>query len=122
MHELSIALALLDAALDAARKHEGALAAVHLRLGVLSGVDEAALRFAYGLAAAETAAAGSRLMIVSVPVRAWCPGCQEDSAPVAGNCLICAVCNTPLGEVRQGRELELAAVELGPATAMAAPP
>ncbi|MGH9534611.1 MAG: hydrogenase maturation nickel metallochaperone HypA [Terriglobales bacterium] len=115
MHELAIALSLLEAALDAARTHGGEVLRLHLRLGALSGVDEAALSFAFEVAAADTPAAGARLRIESVPVVAWCAACRAECLAQAANCLRCHGCGAWLAEVRQGRELELTAVELTPA-------
>ena len=45
MHELSIAMDIVDAAADEARRRRVKVNAVHLRLGVLSGVVRDALLF-----------------------------------------------------------------------------
>ena len=50
MHELSIALSILDLAAEEAERHGGRVAAVHLRLGPLAGVVKDALVSAYDLA------------------------------------------------------------------------
>jgi hydrogenase nickel incorporation protein HypA/HybF len=70
MHELSIALSMLDELEEQVEKHGGAsVEAVHVRIGILSGVDPHALRFAYELACEGTPFVGSRLEIESV--RCW---------------------------------------------------
>src|SRR6185369_14537968 len=69
MHELSIAISLIEAAQDEAEKHKArAVVAVHLRLGAMSGVVKEALLFSYGVAAQGTPLEGSTLIIEEVPV------------------------------------------------------
>jgi hydrogenase nickel incorporation protein HypA/HybF len=64
MHELSIAVSIVDGALEELRRHGAAEAtAIYLRVGRLSGVDKDALQFSYGLACQETALEHSRLII-----------------------------------------------------------
>jgi hydrogenase nickel incorporation protein HypA/HybF len=64
MHELSIALSIVDMAAEEA-EHRGAtqVDAVHLRLGRMSGVVAKALLASYDLACESTMLAGSRLLI-----------------------------------------------------------
>ena len=50
MHELSIALSIVDMAAEEAERQGGRVVAVHLKLGPLSGVVKAALLSAYELA------------------------------------------------------------------------
>ncbi len=57
MHELSIALSILDIAEEEAGDRVGRVAAVHLKLGPLSGVVKEALLSAYDLAREGTALA-----------------------------------------------------------------
>lgn len=64
MHELSIALSIVEIASDEAGRHGDArVDAVHLRLGALAGVVKEALLFSWDLACEETAIAGARLAI-----------------------------------------------------------
>ena len=62
MHELSIAMGIVDAAMDEARQRGVQVSAVHLRLGALSGVVKDALMFSYEVACQDTPLAGSRLI------------------------------------------------------------
>ena len=66
MHELSIALSMIDQILEEAEQR-GALQVevVHLRLGVSSGVYKDALMFAYEVSCEGTSLAGSRLEIIA---------------------------------------------------------
>ena len=64
MHELSIALSMIDMASEEAVRHGGGrVLALHLKLGHLSGVVKEALTFSYEIACQGTALEGSRLII-----------------------------------------------------------
>ena len=113
MHELSIALSIVDAASEkAALCGANQIKAVHLKLGPLSGVVKDALLFSYQIACADTALAGSRLLIEDVPVVAFCPRCCEQKMIESIQRLACPICGTPAEEVIQGRELLVTALEI----------
>lgn len=64
MHELSIALSMIEMATEEVGRRGGArVTALHLKLGSLSGVAREALTFSYGIACEGTALAGSQLVI-----------------------------------------------------------
>jgi hydrogenase nickel incorporation protein HypA/HybF len=111
MHELSVALSLLDVASEEAERHGGRVAAIHLRLGPLSGVVREALVFAYNLAREGTPLAEAELVIDLVPIAAYCPACAVEVASTTAE-LRCPACGTPTPEVRRGRELEVTALEI----------
>ena len=113
MHELSIAMSLIDAACEEAEKHgAAAVRAVHLKLGPLSGVEKEALLFSYDLAAEDTALKGSRLVIEDSPVLVFCTTCGERRPIRSLQSFCCAVCNAPAEDVVQGRELEVTGLEI----------
>lgn len=113
MHELSIAMSIVDMASEEAERHGSSrVDAVHLRLGRLSGVVAEALLASYDLACEQTALEGSRLLIEDVPVVIYCPTCQANRAVSALHLLACATCGTPSAEVVHGREIEVVALEL----------
>src|SRR5581483_2111082 len=112
MHELSIALSILDVAAEEAGRHGGRVAAVHLRLGPLSGVVKDALVSAFGMAREETPLAGAELVMEEVRVVAWCPACAAERRPATAWELRCPDCGGPTPDVVRGRELELTALEL----------
>jgi len=112
MHELSIALSILDlAAEEAERQGGGRVVAIHLRVGPLSGVVAAALRSAYELAREGTPLAEAQLVVEEVPFVVYCPACAAERLPPAVQ-LSCPVCGTPTPQVVRGRELELVALEI----------
>lgn len=113
MHELSIAISLVELAGDAARQ-AGAerVAAVHLRLGAMAGVVREALEFSFPLAAQGTILAGARLEVEPVPLVVACAPCGRDVRPEAAAGLRCPHCGAPSATIVSGRELDLVALEL----------
>ena len=112
MHELSIAMGIVDAALEEASKRGVRVSAVHLRLGDLSGVVKDALLFSYDVACQDTALAGSRLVIEEVPVVVFCPRCQQEKTLKSLQSFTCPGCGMPTMDVRRGKELEVFALEI----------
>jgi hydrogenase nickel incorporation protein HypA/HybF len=114
MHELSIAISLIEAAEEEAAKHGATgVTAVHLRLGALSGVLKEALLFSYGLATEGTSLEGSQLIVEEVPVLVFCPGCRERRPIRSLQSFCCATCGAPGTEIVQGRELDVVGLEIG---------
>lgn len=111
MHELSIAVSLIEAAVEAAANEEGTVRAVHLRLGALSGVIAEALESAYQLARVGTPLEQAELIIEPVPVVVRCGRCRNERELPALDTLGCPACGAA-EEVVQGRELEITALEL----------
>lgn len=111
MHELSIALSLLDLVAEEAERRGGRVVAVHLRLGPLAGVVKEALVSAYDLARQGTPLSQTELVIEEVPVVVYCPACAAERAPAWPH-LGCPVCGAPTPDVRGGRELEVVALEI----------
>ena len=63
MHELSIAMSLVDLAQEEAEKRGVRVLAIHLKIGKLAGVVREALCGSYEMASAGTPLEGSRLVI-----------------------------------------------------------
>ena len=112
MHELSIAISLVEIAEEEAQRLGARVSAVHLRLGALSGVVKEALESSYEMACAATALQGSRLVIEEVPVVVYCPRCDEQRPLESVQLFCCSVCGTPTPDVRQGKEMDLVALEV----------
>jgi len=113
MHELSIALSLIDAASEEAeRLGAPSVRAVHLRLGGLSGVVKEALASAYELAREGTRLAAATLKIIEVPTIIHCAACERDLQTDSVPYFICPACGEPSTEIVSGRELELSALEI----------
>jgi hydrogenase nickel incorporation protein HypA/HybF len=112
VHELSIALSLIELAGEEAARRQARVVALHVRLGVLSGVVKDALLSAYEMAAEGTSLEGAALLIDEVPIVVRCEPCGEDRPARPDEWFACAVCGAASSSVVSGRELELAALEL----------
>lgn len=112
MHELSIAMGIVDAALEEAQKRQVRVSAVHLRLGALSGVVKDALLFSYEVVCQDTPLERSRLIIEDVPVVVFCPQCNEKRTLPSVQMFACPECGAATGNVVQGKELEIFALEV----------
>jgi hydrogenase nickel incorporation protein HypA/HybF len=114
MHELSIAMSIVEMAEEEAelRGHVH-IQAVHLRLGLLSGVVKDALLSSYEMACESTALEGSRLIIEEIPVEIYCSHCRTQRPVHSIQYFCCAECGTPSAKVTRGKELEVFALEIG---------
>lgn len=112
MHELSIAMSIVDTALEEAERRHVKIDAVHLDLGPLSGVVADALLFSYQIASSGTPLEGARLVIKEVPIEVYCPACREQRSLSSMQWFCCPECGTPTGEVLHGRELVITALEV----------
>jgi hydrogenase nickel incorporation protein HypA/HybF len=112
MHELSIAMGIVDAALDESQRRGVQISAVHLRLGALSGVVKDALMFSYEVACQDTPLQGSQLIVEDVPVIVFCSQCQQERELPSVQLFACPECGAPTMDVRRGKELELFALEV----------
>jgi len=99
-------------AAEAERQGAARVEAVHLRIGALTGIDKRALAFSWELAAAGTAAEGSRLEFEEVPLVVACPSCGGERKPASNWQLACPECPNAEPRIVSGRELQLTAMEL----------
>jgi hydrogenase nickel incorporation protein HypA/HybF len=113
VHELSIAIALVDLACEQSAQMDGArIEGLHVRVGPLSGVAADALRFSFDLAAAGTAVEGARLLLEDAPLVVYCGRCRADRTLAGIQSLRCPECRSPTPEIKSGRELQLIALEV----------
>lgn len=113
MHELSIAMSIVEIAQEEAERHGGGqVEAVHLRLGCLSGVVKDALLSCYEIACEATPLQGSRLLIEDVPIEVLCPKCGVPRQVSSIQWFCCPECGTPTPTVLRGKELEVVALEI----------
>lgn len=110
MHELSIAHSLVSLVQQQLPPGVVRVVAVDLRLGALAGVVRGSLEFCYDIATEGTPLQGSALRIEELPVVVHCPHCDADRT-LESVAFRCPVCGTLTGDVRQGRELDLASIE-----------
>src|SRR5580692_8602335 len=102
MHELSIAMSIVEMAQEEAEQRGGVqVTAIHLKLGALSGVVKEALLSAFEMACDDTPLSRSRLVIEEVPVVVFCPTCQAQRPLSSVQLFCCVECGTPSAEVVQ---------------------
>ena len=112
MHELSIMQSALTLALAEAQKAGATrVHVIRLRVGALSGVVPEALTYAFEALSQGTLAEGGQLAIDPVPARFWCEPCAREF--VAEDLwVVCPACGGSKAELRSGRELEIASLEV----------
>jgi hydrogenase nickel incorporation protein HypA/HybF len=113
MHELSIAMSIVEMAQEESERQGNAqVLAVHLKLGQLSGVVKEALLSSYEMACEATPLEGSQLLIEEVPVEVFCPACDGPRTVCSIQWFCCPDCGTPTPTVLHGKELEVVALEI----------
>jgi hydrogenase nickel incorporation protein HypA/HybF len=112
MHELSIAMSIVEMAQEEAERRSVQVRAVHLELGALSGVVKDALLFSYEVACGGTLLEGSHLVVKDIPIEVYCPMCQMPKILVSMQWFCCPDCGAPTSEVIHGKELFVTALEL----------
>ena len=112
MHELSIAMSIVDMAQEEAERREVQVDAVHLDLGALSGVMKEALLFSYGVACDGTLLEGSRLVVTDVPIEVFWPVCKVPRTLKSLQWFCCPECGAATPEILHGKELVITALEL----------
>lgn len=113
MHELSIAMSIVEMAEEESGRRAGArINAVHLKIGALAGVVSEALRSSFALACEGTGLQGSRLVIEEIPVVVNCPKCMQPRKLDSVQWFVCPECQSPVSDVISGRELQVVALEI----------
>ncbi|MFE5970364.1 hydrogenase maturation nickel metallochaperone HypA [Streptomyces sp. NPDC056463] len=108
MHEMSVAVAVVDQ-VEAAARSRGAVGVSSIRLdvGELAGVVDDALVFCFELACAGTVVEGAELITRTVPGLARCAPCAEDWPVGMPPRLLCPGCGAAADELVSGRELQI---------------
>lgn len=125
MHELSIVTSVVESVTESLEAYPGArVEEVRLRVGVLSAVVVDSLEFCWGLATEGTPLEGSKLVVKMVPIVMHCAACAADVELDGVQGFRCPRCDEPCSDLRQGRELEIEAIEIeeGAVTETAASP
>jgi hydrogenase nickel incorporation protein HypA/HybF len=112
MHELSIALSILDLAEEEGQARGGRVAAIHVKLGRFCGVVKEALVSAFEMAREGTTLAEADLRIEEVPLVIHCAACGIDQMPATPYELCCPTCGALTNAIVSGRELEVSALEI----------
>jgi len=112
LHELSIAMSIVELGEEEAQRQGVQIKAIHLKVGALSGVVPEVLRSSYEMACKDTPLQGSRLLVEEVPIVVFCGHCQARRTLSSTQWFCCPECGTPASEVVQGKELQVVALEI----------
>ena len=110
MHELSIAMSIVDIARDAVEK-AGAREVEHIELeiGQLAGIELPALDFALSEAVRDSVLARATREIRHIPGEARCMECQT-TFPIQALYESCPTCSSPFTDIIHGKELRVHAL------------
>jgi hydrogenase nickel incorporation protein HypA/HybF len=112
MHEVGIAASILESVeTEARRRPEARFAAVGVRIGELSNVDQDALSFAFEALTRKTPMENLRLEVEWCPRRQKCLDCREEFA-VQKFDLNCPKCGANKTSCIGGTELDIVYLEL----------
>ena len=107
MHELSIAISIVDSVINQAKMASAdSVSEVELDIGILSGIEYESLEFALGVAAKETILEKTLFRINRVEPVAECPACQHLYTP-DGMFSHCPECNKQGIRLIRGTELQI---------------
>lgn len=113
MHELSIVSSVVDSVMESLERYPGArVKEVRLRVGALSAVVEDSLQFCYEIATEDTPLKGSMLVVRILPVVMHCEPCDANVELQSLQSFRCPRCGELVGDLRQGRELEIESIEI----------
>ena len=84
---------------------------IHLIVGQFTCVEPVSLQFAFEAQTRNTFLEGVELAITDIPLIAYCHNCQQEYKPEIGLQYSCPDCNSPMEDIRSGRELKIERIE-----------
>ena len=113
MHEVSIALSLLDIA-ERHCKKEGyqGIESIAVKIGKASGVMPEALLFAFDAVKLGTLADKAHLTIEEIPVSGYCHRCMKSFSVDEAFVLCCPNCGETSFRIDTGRELDIVELDV----------
>jgi hydrogenase nickel incorporation protein HypA/HybF len=111
MHELSMALDILDIVRRAVRSDARRVERVHVQVGVQSGVVPDSLAFSFDAVTAGTPLEGVSLEIERIPFRLHCDNCSSICTGENGM-IVCPQCGSTRTIILSGTELRVTSIEI----------
>ncbi len=113
MHETDMTKALIMTVKDwyASQPEQPQIQKVHLVVGKFTCVEPASLQFTFQSQIKNTFLEGAELVIQETPLIAFCHVCQQEYHPEIGIGYACPTCQTPMEDIRSGRELKIDRLE-----------
>jgi len=87
------------------------ISCIHLIVGKFTCVEPVSLQFAFEVQTRNTFLDGTKLIIQETPLIAFCHHCQQEYQPEIGIQYACPECNSPMEDIRSGRELKIDSIE-----------
>lgn len=116
MHELSIAMNILQLACQEVEKNHGShIESIHIDVGELAGVLIESLSFCFDTAKKETLAEHAKLNISIIPGKAQCSNCHAHFNAHSFISL-CPQCESYSMDIIQGKELQIKSIQIGEGT------
>jgi len=112
MHEMSLAMNIVDIACETAQKNGAeSIKSIEIEVGQLAGVMTESLSFCFKAAKANTFAENSKLQITTITGRAHCSSCQHSFETISFFTL-CPNCQGLTVEIVAGKELRIKAINV----------
>lgn len=112
MHELGIMTGVMDSALASAQEAGATkVLTITLRIGRMTEAIEDALQFAFDAVKEGTIAQDAVLEVIMVEPRSICLSCGTEYDHDRFN-MLCPECESPFTQLMQGKELEIASIEV----------
>jgi hydrogenase nickel incorporation protein HypA/HybF len=110
MHELSIAISIVELAEEEAKKADAtSISKIEVEVGTMAGIDADALLFAWDAAIQGTMAGQAELLIHSIEAEARCLGCGKDF-PAENFFVQCPDCGSYRYQITKGKELRISSL------------
>ena len=87
------------------------ISCVHLIVGKFTCVEPVRLQFAFEVQCLNTFLDGAKLIIQETSLIAFCHRCQQEYKPEIGIHYACPQCQSPMEDIRSGRELKIDRIE-----------
>lgn len=113
MHETDMTKALIVTVQTwwEAQPNQPKVSQVHLTVGQFTCVEPVSLQFAFEVQTRNTFLEGANLVIQETPLIAFCHRCAQEYRPEIGIQYSCPDCNSPMEDIRSGRELKIDRIE-----------
>lgn len=113
MHETDMTKALLITVQDwwESQSERPEITQIYLTVGKFTCVEPASLQFAFEVQTHNTFLDKAKLVIQETPLIAFCHHCQKEYRPEIGIQYACPKCQSPMEDIRSGRELKIDRIE-----------
>ncbi|MBO9998393.1 MAG: hydrogenase maturation nickel metallochaperone HypA [Cyanobacteria bacterium SID2] len=113
MHETDMTKALILTVKDwwESQPERPTIQCVHLIVGRFTCVEPDSLKFAFDVQTQNTFLDGVTLKIRETPLIAYCHRCHVEYRPEIGLRYACPTCQSPMEDIRSGRELKIDRIE-----------